>query len=443
MAVSSRASRRAWIVCASVFLVLGLGGLAVAHPAPNSTLQIDIGQTSVGIEVAIPIVELEAALRPQLGEQARGIVESDRPAIGRYLLDHVGARSPDGRAWAVQLRSLSTGNLGDHDALIARLDLRVPPGAGSRRFDLRFDAITHEVMSHVVVVLLRSDFYKGELLVEPQLVAGLQHPVTSLHIDRGQARSWLAGLIAAFNLGLQHIAEGTDHLLFLLTLTLVAPVAARDRRWEISVECRAPALKLLWAIAAFSAGHSLSVVLGVGLEWRFPSAPVELLVAVSILVGAIHAWKPIFPNREPWVAGGFGLVHGAAISTAIGSFGLDAMARSIALVGFTAGIGALQVVLAAVALLTLMMLRTSFAFSFVRHVLIALSAVAAVGWIVERAPAGLSISTAALSERDPRGSWVALTQRQRLFGPSERCDRTVRHAGRSDPHVERTRVQKS
>jgi len=49
----------------------------------------------------------------------------------------------------------------------------------------------------------------------------------------GKARLWLNGvqLASLFRLGMRHIAEGTDHLLFLLVLLLPAPLLAAGRRW--------------------------------------------------------------------------------------------------------------------------------------------------------------------------------------------------------------------
>jgi hypothetical protein len=41
-------------------------------------------------------------------------------------------------------------------------------------------------------------------------------------------RSWAI----TFRLGMRHIAEGSDHLLFLLTLLLAAPLAAAGNQWR-------------------------------------------------------------------------------------------------------------------------------------------------------------------------------------------------------------------
>ncbi len=421
----------------SVWVVLFFAASrASAHPAPNSAILIDIGQASVGVELVIPLSELESALRPRFGDKAKRTVEQDSQAVAEYLLEHVGARSDTGQAWSTQLRSVSTGILGDHPALVAKLQMKPPAGASSRHFDFQFDAVTHEVMSHVAIVMLRSDFYTGKLTDAPEFINGLQHPVKSLRINQVQAQSWLLGLNASFRLGLRHIAAGADHLLFLLTLVLVAPVVARGKQWVVDSGWRGPAMRLLWTTMAFSLGHSLSLVLGVAFAWQFASGPVELLVAVSILVSAIHAWRPIFPRLEVRVAGCFGLVHGAAFATALGSYAFDSLARTVALVGFTAGIEAFQLLMACIALPALLWLRESATFRWIRPSLIVLTALAALGWIIQRAPDGVSPALAALSDqigRNPAlGAVVIASAGAAAYGL-----RAVRHAHAQSrpPHV--------
>ena len=45
------------------------------------------------------------------------------------------------------------------------------------------------------------------------------------------ADSTLSGFWAMLLLGMRHIAEGTDHLLFLLVLLLPAPLLVSENRW--------------------------------------------------------------------------------------------------------------------------------------------------------------------------------------------------------------------
>ncbi len=95
-------------------------------------------------------------------------------------------------------------------------------------------------------------------------------------------------------------------------------------------------------VTAFTIGHSITLIGGAFFGWALPSRPVEVLIAISILVSAIHACRPLFPGREAWVAGGFGLVHGLAFATLIGRFGLEPLQKAQSILGFNLGIELVQ-----------------------------------------------------------------------------------------------------
>ncbi|GIF15862.1 hypothetical protein Ate01nite_58940 [Actinoplanes teichomyceticus] len=120
--------------------------------------------------------------------------------------------------------------------------------------------------------------------------------VRDLTVDLGGS-TW-RGFLAMVRLGGQHILAGTDHLLFPLVLLLPVTLRARAGRWR--GPSRPPSggrdLRLHGR-----ARVSLAVcVLG---RARFPAAPVEVFIAASILVGALHAIRPLFPTgRPPWPA---------------------------------------------------------------------------------------------------------------------------------------------
>ncbi|MFC6667915.1 HupE/UreJ family protein [Deinococcus radiopugnans] len=179
-----------------------------------------------------------------------------------------------------------------------------------RDFTLQYDAIVREVKSHSVLVSVRRDWERGlnneggdedvevgVIRADPQSGQVLQLPV---NVEGGSA--W-QGFIGIFKLGMTHIAEGTDHLLFLLTLLLPAPLIALTRRWGGFGGTRRSLLNILKITTAFTVGHSLTLILGTLRLVNVPDQPIEALIAVSILVSAIHALCPIFPGRELVIAG--------------------------------------------------------------------------------------------------------------------------------------------
>lgn len=94
--------------------------------------------------------------------------------------------------------------------------------------------------------------------------------------------------------GMHHIAEGTEHRLFLLTLLLPAPLRAVAGRWRGAVSTKTALRRILAITLAFTLGHSVTLAAG-SLGLPVPIGTVEALIAMSILIAAAHAVRPLSP----------------------------------------------------------------------------------------------------------------------------------------------------
>lgn len=144
-------------------------------------------------------------------------------------------------------------------------------------------------------------------------------------------------------MGVVHILEGPDHLLFLLGL-LLGVRRLRD---------------VLLVATAFTLGHSVTLSVAT-LGWVVPPARVvEPLIALSLVwVGVENLWKG--EARGRWrVAAAFGLVHGFGFASALRELGLSEARLGWALFGFNAGVelGQLLVLVPLVPLLALLRRR--------------------------------------------------------------------------------------
>ncbi len=187
-----------------------------------------------------------------------------------------------------------------------------------------------------------------------------------------------------FHLGMRHIADGTDHLLFLLVLLLPAPLTVSRRRWSGPVAPRDGLVRVLGIVTAFTVGHSITLGLAAVGGIAVPGRAVEVLIALSILVSAAHAWRPIFPGREAAIAGAFGLVHGLAFAATLDHLGVGRWERLAGTLAFNAGIEAMQVLVVAAVLPSLLMIGRSAAYVVVRIAGAAFAGAAALGWIIGR-----------------------------------------------------------
>jgi hypothetical protein len=231
-------------------------------------------------------------------------------------------------------------------------------------------------------------------------------------------------------LGVRHIAEGTDHLLFILVLLLSAPLLAVGGRWTGFAGVRRSGMRLFKVVTAFTIGHSLTLAAAASGWVHAPTRPVETLIAVTILVSAAHAIRPLFPGREAFVAGGFGLVHGLGFATMIAGYGIDPWHTALSVLGFNVGIELMQVVVVAATVPWLLALARTPWYGVVRVTGAVLAGAAALGWIGERGfgmanPVGDWIGTAAAHPPLLLGgiallSLAAVTRRNRAYSARRR-----------------------
>ena len=143
-------------------------------------------------------------------------------------------------------------------------------------------------------------------------------------------------------LGIQHILSGVDHLLFVIALLFL--VGFRRR--------------LVGTITAFTLAHSLTLACSVFGWIALRPAPVEAVIAMSIVLVACEALREreTLARRMPaLVAFLFGLVHGLGFAGALNSIGLPQSHLPVALLTFNLGveIGQLMTVLVAYAVVRL------------------------------------------------------------------------------------------
>lgn len=139
-------------------------------------------------------------------------------------------------------------------------------------------------------------------------------------------------------LGIAHIWQGIDHLLFVTGLLLLAGTTRR----------------VLLAVTGFTIAHSITLSLAVLGLVRLPVPPVEAAIALSILFLAREVARP-HPEglaiRQPvLVASSFGLLHGFGFAAVLQEIGLPTRELALGLFSFNAGVEIGQILFIAAAL---------------------------------------------------------------------------------------------
>jgi len=186
----------------------------------------------------------------------------------------------------------------------------------------------HFVDGHTVRALLRSD-------------------APSLHVPARE--SVLGVFVSHLRMGAGHLFGGLDHLLFLAGLVALLGGGRR----------------LLVAVTAFTAGHSVTLALAALGFARVPAAFVEIAIAATLVWLAVELTRRtersndrVGVARRPFALPfAFGLLHGLGFASALGELGIPAREIPLALGGFNIGIELGQLALVTALLALAAMLR--------------------------------------------------------------------------------------
>lgn len=361
--------------------LLGWCSSTIAHSMHQSALLLDYHAQTVEAELQLPVSRLGQVFGRALTSEN---ISSCSAELAKYVLLRVHVRTPRHVLWTLSLQTpLTWDNLDGAPYVVAHLLMTPPQGSSVRELVIEDDVIKDTLASQVVLVSVRSDWASSTFANDPELIGVLNGEERFLQIDR-RSGEWTRGFLSVFRLGVRHIAEGTDHLLFLLALLLPAPLLYEEDRWAEFAGIRHAFTQILKVVTAFTIGHSLTLALAASGLVHVPGRPIEVLIAISILISAIHAIRPVFPGREAFVAGSFGLVHGLAFASTLAELGLRTWERVASIFAFNVGIETMQllVVLCIMPSLVLMS-RTSFYTPF-RMMGASFAGVAALGWVFER-----------------------------------------------------------
>ncbi|MFT4076187.1 MAG: HupE/UreJ family protein [Asticcacaulis sp.] len=361
---------------------------AHAHPMPQSFVEVREVPSAWTLSLRLPADRLSAAfiqagLVPDPGPNFT-VYPTLRPEqVKAYVQDHIVARSAANQPWSEQV-TVVRGPTPKVDEWQVNVRLTPPAGiAASNGFSLDYEVIGREIATHSAVVSVVEDWSGGMVAQHTRILGTVGGEKLTVQIVPQHGQIWKA-FVSMVRLGAQHIAEGTDHLLFLLALLLPAPLLVAGKKWGEYGGASYTFKRLLKVVTAFTLGHSATLILGAFGGLTVPQKPVEVLIAVSIFFSALHAWRPMFRGKEPWIAAGFGLIHGMSFATVISSVGLDVWQKVTAVFGFNLGIELMQLLIVALVVPWLILLARARAYRRVRLTGAVLAAVSSVAWAIAR-----------------------------------------------------------
>jgi hydrogenase/urease accessory protein HupE len=193
----------------------------------------------------------------------------------------------------------------------------------------------------------------------------------------------LGEVLASYGaLGVEHMLTGYDHVLFVVALTLLVGTLRR----------------LVIAVTGFTLGHSLTLSLATLDLLRVPTAPIEAMIAASIVLlaaeVAARGRRATLVARVPFIVTSiFGLLHGVGFAGALREIGLPQAATVPALAAFNVGVEVGQLGVVGACLLLGVVIRRVAAFELLRDVRLAAYPIGLVAafWTIERVVAALGL----------------------------------------------------
>jgi hydrogenase/urease accessory protein HupE len=355
-----------------VLLLLGAG--AGAHVSDTSLLRVKVLPDRLQLEANVDLLTLNRVVKLDAdgdGSVTRAELLQAAPKLEEFfrqkLLLKFGAGAPSlGRAAAPEWQApKDTAAEGDLQSVHVNLgfERELPPNTQGFRLETAvFDAFgpTHNVIFAVV---------EGD--ATQQAVLTLETPGLDYDFatqNKSPATPETGGTTSLFRLGVSHILEGYDHLLFLLTLL----VAASGWRQMVGI------------ITAFTAAHSVTVGLAVFGVARLPEKFVECTIAASIAwVAAENLWRGEGRNRWRQTFA-FGLVHGFGFAGALMALQLPREGLAWSLLLFNTGVEAGQLLVVAPLFPLLLLLRRTPWSGLVQKTLSGVALAMALVWLAQR-----------------------------------------------------------
>ncbi len=320
---------RPWLAIASMIFSVA----TAAHELNEARVYVDAKPDAglrIEYDVALSDLELAFGLDGD-GDASLTVAEFDaaEPALinawRTALTLTVDARRCALHAEPVQLRDYG-------GTRYASLALLTDCAAPAQSLELRSDFLFDGDSGHRVIVLFNGA--TGNTV---------QVATTSSRTLRFPTDAAASGWLVFFKQGVHHILIGYDHLAFLCCLLI--GVVAPGRVLKTSQ----PLVTAVWVATAFTLAHSLTLSLAVFGVVTPASRPVEIAIAASVLIAAIHNLWPLVRLSAAWFAFGFGLIHGFGFAGALGELGLPRGSELLALLGFNLGVESGQLLVVAVA----------------------------------------------------------------------------------------------
>jgi len=337
-----------WIQTACLLGAMLLSTVAQAHKASDSYLRLKVDGAQIQGQWDIALRDLQVPLvldANQNGEITWGEVRSRHQGIADYALTRLTLRSA-GKTCLTKVDRQLIDRHADGAYIVLQFTANCPTKVQQLEADYRllFDVDRQ----HRGLLQLVQGGISSSAVFSPK------QPVQKFQLGQTSRLQQFSDYLKE---GIWHIANGYDHILFLVALLLPAVLRREHTGWQPVATLPVAVRETLKIVTAFTLAHSLTLSLATLGVIRLPTPLVEAAIAASVLLTALDNLVPLFRGPRWWIAFGFGLIHGFGFATVLGELGLTTSSLLLSLLSFNLGVEAGQLLIVATLLPLLYWLR--------------------------------------------------------------------------------------
>jgi hypothetical protein len=337
----------------TLLLCLCYGHWAHAHAVGENYVFLDIQQDR--LDGRLQIHERELAARFDLTLESTPPSLEQLPELLNYVQDHFSV-AVDDRTLPLQYGKTELVDLPQGRFL--QLDFTAPwPGALPRGLQIKQDLFFELDKRHRGLVLIDYNAHTDET-AEWETTALIFSPdKADQYLDLVDVPG-LSGRLDFLLQGSWHILIGFDHILFLVTLLLTAVLLWTGQKWQPVASFKQSLWNVAGIVTVFTLAHSITLTVA-ALGWvSLPSKLVESVIALSILVMALHNLRPFLHHK--WIViFVFGLFHGLGFASVMEHLTFRMVDLVTVMILFNVGVELGQLLIVAIIFPLLFMLRNS------------------------------------------------------------------------------------
>ncbi|MBE9031565.1 HupE/UreJ family protein [filamentous cyanobacterium LEGE 11480] len=301
--------------CLTLLLIVYSGAGADAHWADSAVGEITITQKSAEFVLTLPSALLDVADDNRDGQITADEIQQNQAVLTNLLNDRVQLTDQTelGQLEQIALRQSAPANP-THTTIALTYRWKTPIEALQATYKLFLPDAPN---ARCVVTISHQGNTQSVIFSPLSPTASLiKSPILQ------QAKSFML-------LGIEHILTGYDHILFIVSLLLMAGSLS-----QISV-----------LIMAFTIGHSITLALAVLNVVSLPSQLVESLIALSIVYVAVEAMRRKSMRYRWLTIFGLGMIHGLGFAGILQDLAIIGQRLGITLFSFNLGLEVGQILI--------------------------------------------------------------------------------------------------